>query len=79
LAADFEKTKNIRRLLTVIWGRRNDDQSPRPPIERLQEPGLLRVKTGDTMVSFRVDMSDMTVTCRGVLPDGTRTSLEHTR
>ena len=79
LTADFEKTESVRRLLTVIRVRGSDDQSRQPPIERLEEPGLLGVKIGATAVDFRVDMSDVAVTCRGLRPDGTRTFLEYSR
>jgi len=79
LTADFAKTESVRRLLTVIRVRRSDDQSRQPPIARLEEPGMLGVKIGATTVVFRVDMGDVAVTCRGLRPDGTRTSLEYSR
>lgn len=47
--------------------------------ELLEEPGRLGVKIGYNAVSFRVDMRDVVVSCRGIRPDGPRTMLDDSR
>jgi hypothetical protein len=76
--ANYAATDAARRLLTVIVVDRSDSEVLPPEIEQLTEPGTVGVRIGTTTVRFRLNMPNVAVSCRGVLPNGTPKWFEHT-
>jgi hypothetical protein len=65
-----------RRFLAVIGVGRSDETDALPPVERLDEPGIVGVRVGNAEVRFRFSAAQVVTSCRRVKKDGTRTWLE---
>ena len=76
LTCDFAPTSSSRRLLSVILVYRKGEEATLPDIERLDAPGMIGARIGDTSVQFRLNIDPVAVSCRGPRSDGTVKWLE---